>query len=119
MVKRNNYSKEYKNKLSAEICSGASYAVISKRENVSSQTLKRWNEEYLSGNFEENFDKSELIALRKKVADLSILYAEATLQNDILKKTEKFLIAKQRQDILSKPISPQNLEYRKALRRSR
>jgi transposase-like protein len=117
MVKRRNYTQEYKQKISLELLTGVALAVVSKRENISSVTLKRWKEDYLNGNNEEGDLKKEVVALRKKNIELSQLLAEALLEVDLLKKTEKFLIAEKRKDILSKAISPTSLEYRKALKR--
>jgi transposase-like protein len=117
MVKRKIYSTEYKNKLSAELVGGISLAEVSKRENVSSDTLRRWKEEYLNFSGEETISKKELLELRKKVGELSVLLADALLEIDILKKTEKFLVAKKRKDLLSSPISPSSLGLRKVSKR--
>jgi transposase-like protein len=117
MVKRKLYSLEYKNKLGAEMVGGISIAEISQREGVSSATLKRWKEEYLNFSGEETISKKEVIDLRKKVGELSVLLADALLEIDILKKTEKFLVAKKRKELLSSAISPSSLGLRKASKR--
>lgn len=114
MVKRNSYSQEYKNKISAEICSGVSIAVMSKREKVSVQTLSSWRDKYLSGDDIDSVNSGEVTEMRKKVSELSLLYAEAMLEIQILKKTEKILKARKKSEILSGPISPQNLGLKKA-----
>ena len=117
MVKRKMYSTDYKNKLGAEMVGGISMAEISKRENVSSQTLKRWKDEYLNFSGEDTISKKEVTDLRKKVGELSVLLADALLEIDILKKTEKFLVVKKRKELLSSAISPSSLELRKASKR--
>jgi transposase-like protein len=117
MVKRKMYSIDYKNKLGAEMVGGISMAEVSKRENVSSQTLKRWKDEYLNFSGEETISKKEVTDLRKKVGELSVLLADALLEIDILKKTEKFLVVKKRKELLSSAISPSSLELRKVSKR--
>lgn len=89
MVNRTKYSIEYKNKLSAEMLGGISIAEISQREKISSQTLKRWKEEYLNFTGEETVSSKEIVELRKKVGELSVLLADALLEIDILKKNGK------------------------------
>ncbi|EMN01806.1 transposase [Leptospira noguchii str. 2007001578] len=86
MVKRNNYSQEYKNKVAAEICGGTSAAVISKREHVSVQTLNNWKAKYLSGEDVDRLSQSAVTDMRKKLSELSVLYAVAMLEIQILKK---------------------------------
>lgn len=117
MVNRKKYSVEYKNKLSAEMLGGISVAEISQREKISSQTLKRWKEEYLNYSGEDTMSSKEIIELRKKVGELSVLLADALLEIDILKKTEKFLKVKKRKELLSGPVSPSSLGLRKASKR--
>ncbi len=113
MVKHKMYSTDYKNKLGAEMVGGISIAEISKRENVSSQTLKRWKDEYLNFSGEETISKKEVTDLRKKVGELSVLLADALLEIDILKKTEKFLVVKKSKELLSSAISPSSFEFSK------
>ena len=115
MVKRNNYPQEYKNKLSAEICCGASVAVISKRENIGAQTLNKWKMNYLSGEDSEHMSKAEITEMRKKLSELSMLYADAILEIQILKKTEKFLKIQKRKESSSGPISPRSLVLKRAV----
>lgn len=110
MVKRNNYSVEYKNRLSAEICSGISKAVLSKREGIASQTLQRWVDNYLEGNGEDVIDQKEVSELRKKVSELSVLLADALLEIELLKKKEKILKNQKKKESLSGAISPSKLE---------
>lgn len=114
MVKRKIYSQEYKQKLVIEILSGASVASISRRESITPATLNRWKQEYLDGTDVDKVDKKELVELRKKLADLSVLLAEVMLENEILKKTEKILQNQKRKELLSKPISLSSLGLRKA-----
>lgn len=117
MVNRKTYSTEYKNKLGAEMVGGISVAEISQREKISGQTLKRWKEDYLNGTGEDTVSRKEVIDLRKKVGELSVLLADALLEIDILKKTEKFLVAKKRKELLSSAVSPSSLGLRKASKR--
>ncbi|EMO89825.1 transposase [Leptospira noguchii] len=117
MVKRNNYSQEYKNKVAAEICGGTSAAVISKREHVSVQTLNNWKAKYLSGEDVDQLSQSAVTDMRKKLSELSVLYAEAMLEIQILKKTEKVLKTHKRKESSSGAISPQTLALKKAVRR--
>ena len=109
MVNRNKYSVEYKQKIAAEICSGTSKAVISKRDKISSQTLQRWVDNYLEGNGEEVVNKKEVSDLRKKVSELSVLLADALLEVEVLKKTEQILKKQKKKESLSGAISPSKL----------
>jgi len=117
MVKRNNYGQEFRNKLSAEICSGGSAAVVSKRENISVQTLNNWKSKYLNGEDSGEISQAEVTDMRKKLSELSMLYAEAMLEIQILKKTEKILKTHKRNESLSGPVSPQTLALKKAVKR--
>ena len=117
MVNRKTYSNEYKNKLGAEMLGGISIAEISQREKINSQTLKRWKEEYLNDSGDEQISRKEVIDLRRKVGELSVLLADSLLEIEILKKTEKFLTAKRRKELLSEAVSPSSLGLRKASKR--
>ena len=110
MVKRNTYSVEFKHKIAAELCSGVSKAVVSKREGINSQTLQRWVDSYLEASGEEVVDKKEVSELRKKVSELSVLLADAMLEIEVLKKTEKILKKQKKKESLSGPITPSRLE---------
>lgn len=109
MVKRNRYTVEYRNSLAAEICTGTSKAVVSKREGINSTTLTRWVNSYLEGSNDEGMDKKEVAELRKKVAELSVLLANALLEVEVLKKTEKILKSQKKKESLSGAISPSRL----------
>lgn len=117
MVNRKTYSTEFKHNLAAQLVSGIRISELSQKTKISSQTLKRWKEEYLDGSDEDGLSKVELIELRKKNGELAMMLANALLEIDILKKTEKFLVAKKRNEFLSKPVSASSLGFRKVEKR--
>ena len=82
-----------------ELVSGqSSVAQIAQREAINQQTIRNWRKEIVTDNFESN-NESEL-ALRKRVAELEGALAEATLDNYILKKAQKYLQEYQRKEKL-------------------
>lgn len=107
MIKRNNFSKEYKEKLVLELVSGqSSVAQVAQREKVNPQTLRNWMAKISSGTFRT--DNEIEIQLRKRIAELEGALAEMALHNHILKKTEIYLKEMHRKEKLSGSISPTN-----------
>ncbi|MBE7412336.1 MAG: transposase [Leptospiraceae bacterium] len=88
MIRRNNYGKEFKEKIVMEILSGqSSVSQIAQREKVNPQTIRNWRNEIDTGKFEQN-NQTEF-ALRKRVAELEGALANLALDNHILKKSPK------------------------------
>lgn len=70
MIKRTRYPKEFRETLIAEIRLGQStIAQISKRENISGQTLRNWIDN--SGAGKTGSEQQEITALKRKVEELS------------------------------------------------
>jgi len=117
MIQRPRYPKEVRERLVLEILSGqSSIAQISKRENISGNTLAKWRDELSSGTFVD--DRKKELELRKRVADLEATVAELALENTILKKTEKIMRELKRRERSSGPISLKNSELKGAPGRS-
>ena len=90
MIKRNQYSKQEKERFSLEMISGqTSMAEISKREMISVATLSKWKREIVVEGFEDK-NKAEL-ALRRKISSLESALSELMIENQILKKAKKLL----------------------------
>lgn len=103
MIKRNLYSKEFKEKIVIELKSGqSSVAQISQREGINQQTLRNWKKSFEESGFNESNDTE--LALRKRIAELEGALAESTLENHILKKAQKYLHEYQRKEKSSKNI---------------
>lgn len=108
MIKRNNFSREFKEKLVLELVSGqSSVAQVAQREHINPQTLRNWMAKINSGSFKSE-NETEL-ALRKRIGELEGALADMALNNHILKKTEHYLKEMRRREKLSGSISPQNL----------
>ena len=115
MIKRSRYSKEQKERLALEIISGqTSMTEISKREAISITTLSKWRRQLEEDSLEDK-NKVEL-DLRKRIAYLESALSDVMIENQILKKTEKFLRESRRKEKLSRITSAQNLESKEVVR---
>lgn len=109
MIKRQQYSQEFKRKLAHELIMGiASAAEISKREGISATAIYKWRDKHTTADY--TTDEQEVAELRKRIRDLEETVSDLALENHILKKTEKILKQLKRQEKLSGSISPRNLE---------
>jgi len=107
MVKRNHFSKDYKEKLVLELVSGqSSVAQVAQREKINPQTLRNWMAKINSGSFKTENEIE--IQLRKRIGELEGALAEMALNNHILKKTEIYMKEMRRKEKLSGSISPMN-----------
>lgn len=107
MIKRNQFSKEYKEKIVLELVSGqSSVAQVAQREHVNPQTLRNWMAKISTGSFKS--DNEIEISLRKRIGELEGALADMALNNHILKKTEIYLKEMHRKEKLSGSISPRN-----------
>lgn len=109
MITRKRYDQELKRKLAHELIMGISSAAeISKRENISAQTLYKWRDMFTTGDYSS--DEQEIAALKKHIKVLEETVSDLALENHILKKTEKILKQLRKKEKLSGNISPRNLE---------
>jgi transposase-like protein len=105
MIKRTRYPKEFRDGLIAEIKLGQStIAQVSKRENISGQTLRNWIDNGATG--KTGSEQQEIAALRRKVEELSAALGEIAFENHVLKKFQRFLEQKRKSVSLSGPLSP-------------
>ncbi|MBK8396890.1 MAG: transposase [Leptospiraceae bacterium] len=85
MIKRKNFSNEFKEKIVLEYTSGQSSAAqIAQREGITSQTVRDWGNAFNNKKF-QSMNSTEF-SLRKRVAELESALAEASLTIHILKK---------------------------------
>ncbi|MBK6607772.1 MAG: transposase [Leptospiraceae bacterium] len=83
MIKRKNFSNEFKEKIVLEYTSGQSSAQIAQREGITSQTVRDWERHSIIKISEYEFNR---IFTEKGVAELESALAEASLTIHILKK---------------------------------
>lgn len=107
MVKRKQYSQDFKEKIVAEILAGAKIAHISQREGISVYTLGKWREKIGSGDFSDS-RKTE-IELRKRIRELEGALSETALENHIIKKSRQIMAEELRKERSLKRISAANL----------
>jgi transposase-like protein len=118
MIKRNQYGKDFREKIVMELISGqSSVAQISQREGISPQTIRNWRKEIEGGTFQTDHEIE--IALRKRIAELEGALAESALNVHILKKTEQYLKEMKRKEKLSGSISPLGSGLSGAVKRSK
>lgn len=118
MIQRNNFGKEFRDKIVLDLLSGQSpVAQISQREAINPQTIRNWKKSVDTGKF-ENEHETEL-ALRRRIAELESALADSALNVHILKKTEQYLKEMNRREKLSGSISPQNSGSAGAAKRSK
>lgn len=90
MITRRNFKEDFKRNIAVEIIyKNIPIADISKRENISSTTLREWRKKYL--NETVTFEQAELISLRKGIKNMESVISEQALQIHILKKTQKIV----------------------------
>lgn len=88
MIKRKNFSNEFKEKIVLEYTSGQSSAAqIAQREGITSQTVRDWGKAFDSKKF-QSMNSTEF-SLRKRVAELESALVEASLTIQVLKKKEE------------------------------
>lgn len=118
MIQRNNFGKEFRDKIVLELLSGqSSVAQISQREGISPQTIRNWKKSVDSGKFESEHQTE--LTLRRRIAELESALADSALNVHILKKTEQYLKEMNRRERLSGSISPQNSGSSGAAKRSK
>ena len=107
MIKRNNYPRDFRERVVLELVSGqSSVAQIAQREKIHPQTIRNWKKDIENGNFHSENEVE--ISLRKRIAELESALAESALNVHILKKTEHYLKEMRRKEKLSGSISPRN-----------
>lgn len=118
MIKRNQYPKEFKDKIVMELISGQStVAQIVQREGISSDTIRKWKKDIGNETFQS--ENEIQISLRKRIAELESALAESALTVHILKKTEIYMKEMRRKEKLSGAISPRNLASGEAAKHSK
>jgi transposase-like protein len=116
MIKRTQYTEEFKRKIGLELASGITPAgEISKREGISTTTLYKWRD--MAQGITVTPDEKEIIEMRKRLKELEETVSEQALQIHILKKTQKIMEQLKRQERLSGSISPHTLGSKKAAKR--
>jgi transposase-like protein len=116
MIKRKQYSEEYKRKLGLELSAGISTAAeMSKREGISSTTLYKWRD--MVQNITVDPDEKEVLEMRKLIKDQGETISEQALQIHILKKTQKIMEQLKKQERSSGSISPLTSESNGAVKR--
>ena len=117
MIRRKQYSEEFKRKLVLELEAGiATVAEVSKREGICTTVLYKWQKQ-AAGQLEVSPNEGEVLELRKKIRDLEETVSEQALQIHILKKTEKIMAELKKQERLSGAISPRTSESKKVVKR--
>lgn len=107
MIRRNRFSKDFREKIVMELVSGqSSVAQISQREGINPQTIRNWRKDTEGGSFQTDHEIE--IALRKRIAELEGALAESAVSVHILKKTEHYLKEMKRKENSSGSISPMN-----------
>jgi transposase-like protein len=116
MIKRTQYSEEFKRKIGLELASGISSAgEISKREGISSTTLYKWRD--MVQGITVPHDEKEILEMRKRIKELEETVSDQALTIHILKKTQKIMEQLKRQERLSGSISPLTSESKKVVKR--
>ncbi len=116
MIKRTQYTEEFKRKIGLELASGITSAgEISKREGISATTLYKWRD--IAQGITVTPDEKEIIEMRKRLKELEETVSEQALQIHILKKTQKIMEQLKRQERSSGSISPHTLGSEKAAKR--
>ena len=101
MIKRKKWNQEQKERLVLEMISGqTSMTEISKRESISVTTLAKWKHQFVNGGLEAK-NKTEL-ELRQKISYLESALSDLMVENQILKKKEKFLQVYKQKEKLSR-----------------
>jgi transposase len=117
MIKRKQYSLEYKESLVNEFLLGnVSLAELSKRENIAHSTLNTWIKSYESEKNSSSADASEIKRLKKKLAESEQALGEMALELHFLKKMEEYLQEQKRKKNSSRPISRSILASRSVVK---
>ncbi|MBX7056997.1 MAG: transposase [Leptospirales bacterium] len=117
MIKRRNFSREFKKRIVLEVVSGLSPMTwIARREGIAAATISNWRDELNTGTFRSEH-RTE-IELRKRIKELEGALADIALENHILKKTEELSRELQRNGSWSGAISPLSSGSKKAAKRS-
>lgn len=103
MVKRKQYSEEYKEKLVLEIIAGAKISQVAQREGIAPYTITKWRDKISSGNFSDSH-KTE-IELRRRIKELESAVGDLALENHIIKKSRQLMVEQIRKERLSKRTS--------------
>lgn len=118
MIKRVNYGLEFKQKIGRELSLGnISVSAVSKREVISTQTLKKWRDKYgfeISNTTPDTGSDTEVRELRILVAEYESALGGMALQIHLLKKNQIFASAQAKRRSLSGVISPSTLGLRRA-----
>ena len=104
MVKRKQYTEDFKEKLVMEIMAGAKVSQIAQRENIAAYTLTKWRDKINSGNFSDTH-KTE-IELRRRIKELESAIGDLALENHIIKKSRQLMAEQVRKERLLKRTSP-------------
>jgi transposase-like protein len=116
MIKRTQYTEEFKRKIGLELASGITSAgEISKREGISSTTLYKWRD--MVQGIVLPADEKEILEMRKRIKELEETVSDQALTIHILKKTQKIMEQLKKQERLSGSISPLTLESKKVVKR--
>ena len=115
MIKRKKWNQEQKERLVLEMISGqTSMTEISKRESISATTLAKWKHQFVTEGLEDK-NKTEL-ELRQKISYLESALSDLMVENQILKKKEKFLQVYKQKEKLSRITSDQSLGSKGAVK---
>ena len=116
MIKRTQYTEEFKRKLGLELAAGITTAAeMSKREGISAATLYKWRD--MAQSLTVTPDEKEIIEMRKRLKELEETVADQALTIHILKKTQKIMEQLKKQERLSGTISPLTSELKKVVKR--
>lgn len=116
MIKRKQYSEDFKRKLGLELSAGITTAAeMSKREGISSTTLYKWRDMVQGITIDP--DEKEVFEMRRRIKDLEETVSEQALQIHILKKTQKIMEQLKKQERSSGSISPLTSEFNGAVKR--
>ena len=112
MIKRRRFGKEFRDCIINEISLGQStVAQISKRENISAQTLRKWTNDATSG--VNGSEQKEIAALKRQNEQLALALGELAFENHVLKKFQKFQEEKRKSENSSGTLSPLKLDSSK------
>jgi transposase-like protein len=118
MIRRNRFSKDFREKIVMELVSGqSSVAQLAQRESINPQTIRNWRKDIEGGSFQTDHEIE--ITLRKRIAELEGALAESALTVHILKKTEHYLKEMKRKEKSSGSISSMNSASSSVVKRSK
>jgi transposase len=88
-VKRRQFCEEFKSKVLQDVSSGKSVAEVTRKYNLSKNSIYEWKNAADARGATVSLPQSELSALQAKVADLERLVGRLSVENDVLKKVER------------------------------